>query len=230
MQTYHRWARQARTQARNSSLGATAYPLQWPDGWPRTAGARDRGWHFREGGGQGITRRLVTFESARQKLAAELDRLGADNVILSTNIPLRLDGAPRARGSAATSVDDTGVAIYFTLHGRKMVMACDRYDGPAANCRSLGLAIEALRQLERHGGGAMMERAFAGFAALPPPLKPRRPWREVLGFAPADHADVDWIEVRFRTLAKECHPDAGGSHEAMAELSAARAEAIRELS
>jgi hypothetical protein len=51
-----------------------------------------------------------------------------------------------------------------------MTMACDRFDNAAANMRSLGLAIEAMRQLERHGGGAMMEKAFSGFVALPPPI------------------------------------------------------------
>jgi hypothetical protein len=208
---------------------ATAYPLQWPDGWPRTpAGERSRGSHFKEGGGiYQRDRRLVTFESARQKLAAELDRLGAGNAILSTNIPLRIDGQPRA--SMANYADDPGVAIYFTLHGRQMVMACDRYDGPAANCRSLGLAIEALRQLERHGGGAMTERAFAGFAALPPPLKPQRPWRRVFGIDESDYVSTETIEALFRKLASERHPDAGGSHDAMAELNAAREEAMREL-
>ena len=35
-----------------------------------------------------------------------------------------------------------------------MVMATDAFSNIAANVRSLGLAIEALRQLERHGGSA----------------------------------------------------------------------------
>jgi hypothetical protein len=208
---------------------ATAHPLQWPDGWQRTsARERTRGHQFKEGGGiYNPDRRLVTFDSARRKLAAELDRLGARDAVLSTNIPLRIDGQPRAT-EANYRMDDPGVAIYFTLRGRQMVMACDRYDGPAANCRSLGLAIEAMRQLERHGGGAMMERAFAGFAALPPPVKPQRPWRQVFGIN--GNIDRDTLDRRYRALASLHHPDApGGSHEAMAELNAARDEAIREV-
>ena len=48
-------------------------------------------------------------------------------------------------------------------------MAMDRFTSVAGNLRSLTLAIEAMRQLNRHGGGTMMERAFAGFVAIAPP-------------------------------------------------------------
>jgi hypothetical protein len=160
----------------------------------------------------------VTLEVARRKLFAELDRLGVTGTVLSSNVPLRNDGAPRS-DHARYRMDDPGVAIYFTLRGKPMAMACDRYDGPAANTRSLGLAIEAMRQLERHGGGTMMERAFTGFAALPPP---RSCW-EILGVAPGASEDV--IEQAFRSKAKAAHPDAGGSDSAMAELNRARDEA-----
>ena len=57
-------------------------------------------------------------------------------------------------------------------------MARDAYKTVAGNMRSLTLAIEAMRQLERHGGSTMMERAFQGFAAIAPPDW-KKPWREV---------------------------------------------------
>ena len=50
-----------------------------------------------------------------------------------------------------------------------MVMAQDRFWSIIGNMRSLTMAIEGLRQMERHGGATMMERAFDGFTALPPP-------------------------------------------------------------
>ena len=103
-----------------------------------------------------------------------------------------------------------------------MVMACDRFERIAANMRSLGLAIEAMRQLERHGGGVMMERAFAGFAAIAPP----RDWRRVLGFDQLHTPDAETIDARFKQLAKTHHPDVGGSEAAMAELNAARTAAL----
>ncbi len=51
---------------------------------------------------------------ARDDLVAELRRFGAKDVVLSTSVPLRLDGLPLA---AARQPDDPGVAVYFSLTG-----------------------------------------------------------------------------------------------------------------
>lgn len=219
-----------------------SYPLCWPDGWPRTPNhVRDAGNHFKVQGDappdqSWRPRRPITFDRARRLLRDELGRLGAENVVLSTNIPLRNDGEPRA-DQAERKIPDPGIAVYFMLKGRQMVMAQDAYTWLGANTRSLGLAIEALRSLDRHGGGKMMERAFAGFAALPAPdgVNPKRPWQTVLNYSldPDDLSDVspDEIDARFRTLAKRRHPDVpGGSKEAFQELQDARDEAVRALS
>lgn len=207
-------------------MTVTAHPLQWPVGWPRTSyGARLSSHNF---GGKVYG---LQFDRVRRQLFDELGRLGARNIVLSTNIPLRQDGMPYA-GAALKRMDDPGIAAYFTLKGKQMVMAQDRYSDIAANMRSLVLAIEGMRQLERHGGGTMMERAFAGFAALPPPMKPQRPWKQVLEFMDVEisigltPADVDAAYYR---LAKQRHPDAGGTTDAMVELNAARQEALREI-
>ena len=215
-------------------MTAEAFPLQWPTGWPRTpAGAReDSRYRFRSGGTRGSydggyrSSAPVTFDEARKKLCAEMDRLGAKSLVISTNLPLRNDGYPRA-DAARMRIADPGVAIYFTLKGRQMAMACDRYDAPSANLRSLGLGIEAMRQLERHGGGAMMERAFAGFAALPPPGS-KRPWRDILGFRDKP-VTREAVLAQYRLLAAVKHPDKGGTETAMSELNVARDDALREL-
>jgi len=199
---------------------ADAFPLNWPHGWPRTpADERDRGYQFKQAGGQ-YGRTLVTFPRARDLLYDELRKLGAGNVIVSSNHPTDRYGIPV---ESKRRVDDQGVAVYFELGGKKMSMACDRFTGTAANMRSLGLAIEALRQLERHGGGTMMERAFTGFAALPAPNQ-RPKWFETLGLP--ENASAEQINDKYRQLVKTRHPDAGGSHEAMQELLAAKAEGI----
>lgn len=212
-----------------------AYPLRWPDGWPRTPS------HKRQSGnqfgrmvqrdGQSWRRRTKLSPGAAQGgLIDELRRLGAKSVVISSNVPLRLDGLMRA-DAADRHYDDPGVAVYFSLNHRPMVMAQDAYAGVAENMRRLTLAIEAMRALERHGGGTMMNRAFDGFSALPPPsgAKPRREWWEVLRYARRPDLDmiqdVD-IDARYRAAAKKAHPDAGGSDEAMAELNAARDEAM----
>lgn len=216
-----------------------AYPLCWPEGWPRTAP------HLRQRGDQFVTRsvegtntwstaRPITFARARRLLVDELARLKATGFVMSSNLQVRQDGEVRS-GEGDRRVADPGIAIYFSYKGKPMVMASDRFATTAANVRSLGLAIEAMRQLERHGGGQMMERAFAGFTALPPPegSVPRRPWWEVLGYS-ADPADRELlsppeVDARFKHLSKKRHPDAGGSTEAMAELNEAREAAMGDL-
>jgi DnaJ-domain-containing protein 1 len=94
------------------------------------------------------------------------------------------------------------------------------------NLHSLALTIEAMRAIERHGGALMMERAFEGFASLPAPGSAS--WWSVLQVRPT--ASAPEIEAAFRRLARERHPDAGGSDAMMAELNAARAHALKERS
>jgi hypothetical protein len=210
----------------------TAFPLQWPHGWPRTPPSRQgSGQQFKQGGGtyqyddQGkpssyTPRRQVTFAVARDKLYAELERLAAINVIISSNHKPDIRGVPI---ESKRSVGDEGVAVYFTYMGKAMVMACDRFDNAAANMRSLGLAIEALRQLERHGGGTMMERAFTGFEALPPPDD----WRRVLelGHAPTRED----VTNAYRHKARTAHPDGGGDDYTWHRLQKAYEQAMREI-
>jgi hypothetical protein len=95
----------------------------------------------------------------------------------------------------------------------------------AGNLRSLGLAIEGLRQLERHGGSLMLERAFEGFLAIAPPDW-KKPWREVFGIKPDWSGDINEL---YRQKARTRHPDAGGSDTLMAELNVAYQEAKLEL-
>jgi hypothetical protein len=187
-----------------------AYPLAWPEGWPRTPPAQrmDGDRKFHRAGGQSWT-----FAKARDALLEEIGRHGVMTCVISTNFPLdrrflAVEGKRRP--------EDEGVAVYFQRKGRPIVMACDRYHDAEGNMRSLALALEALRQLERHGGGVMMERAYEGFTALPAP--PR--WWQILGVAP--DAGPAEIEAAYRAKAKAAHPDAGGSEAAMAELNAAR--------
>lgn len=204
-----------------------AFPLQWPEGWPRTR-PEDRTYNQRL--------KRATFDAARQQLMEELRRLDATNIVLSTNIPLRRDGMPYA--SLRPNGDDPGIAVYFMLRGRQMAMARDCYDSIAQNLRSLGMAIEHLRGLDRHGGAPMLERAFAGFAALPPPAsgssESERPinWREEFAPIPAGLAKAELLEIinlRYRTKAKQAYADAGGSDAAMIRLNTAITQARKEL-
>lgn len=201
-------------------ISTEAYPLQWPTGWPRTeTGQHTEGKHQFRRPVSSKASPFWTFPDARDALVDEVRRLtGGGPMVISSNFRVARDGLPVEGGRRPY---DQGVAIYFDLGGRQMVMACDRYIRAEENMRSLALAIEAMRQLDRHGGGHMLERAFTGFQALPPP---RSTCWDVLGLKPgASEAEID---QSFRDKAKAAHPDLhGGSHERMAELARARDEA-----
>jgi hypothetical protein len=91
--------------------------------------------------------------------------------------------------------------------------------------------VAHLRGLERHGGASMMERAFTGFAALPPPQEAqRRPWREVMTLQQVDAMGFDKpallsvVEATYRRLAKSAD-----TTEAMVALNLAVEDARKEL-
>jgi hypothetical protein len=164
-----------------------------------------------------------------ERIAYELKRFGVpdDEVIISTNIRLNLSGLPySSRGEPS----DPGVAIYWKLKGRNQCMAVDRYDRVADNLAAIAATLEAMRSIERHGGGSILERAFIGFAQLSAAIVTQRPWREVLKFTPDYRPTVDQVQDHFRKISYDVHPDReGGSHEAMTELNAARAAALAEI-
>lgn len=207
-----------------------AYPLTWPTGWKRTAQGQHKQARFskareRTSTGWRSTREL-TLNEALQRLLDELERMGIhrDDVVISTNVPVRLDGLPR---SGAAEPADSGAAVYWVERGdQPRVMAIDIYDRVADNIAALAATLDAMRSIERHGGAAVLERAFTGFVALPAPGA-RRPWYVVLGVN--NPATPDEIRTAWRTLANKYHPDKpGGSHEAMAELNAAREEGLNQ--
>ena len=127
-----------------------AYPLYWPEGrkrltqWERSAAKFE-----------------ATFARARDNIVREVQLLVGKysklDVIISTNIPLRRDGLPLAN---YRTVDDTGVAVYFTYKKRQMCFACDRWLKIEDNMQAICKTIEALRGVARWGTGDMMEAAF----------------------------------------------------------------------
>lgn len=197
----------------------SAYPLCWPLGQPRTP-------HF--------SRERGTFKGSpamvREEMIAEIDRLlgvargytSRASIIISSNLPLRNDGMPRA-GSAEPT--DPGIAVYFDRKGKQVCFACDKYDRTWKNMRAITKTIEAMRGIERWGSKEMMDRAFTGFEALPAPGEGSgaNAWK-VLGIEPGSGTTA--IEAAFRALAKKCHPDTGGSAESWHRLQDARRDAI----
>ena len=160
----------------------------------------------------------ITVAEALKRLQIEVDRIGGRYAVISTNLETRLNGLPR---SGQREPADPGVALYFRLAGKPHCMPCDTYTKVAHNIAAIAAHIEATRAIERHGVASVSEM-FAGFVALP---APKSPW-DILGVPPGSSADE--VSRAFRAKAATSHPDKGGSHEAMAELSAARDAALRE--
>jgi hypothetical protein len=208
-------------------MTAEAYPLQWPAGRPRTESWKRQNAKFD-----------VTFALARDNIVAEIGRLSGrypdPQIVISTNIALRRDGLPLAN---QRQPDDPGVAVYFLYKKRQMSFACDRWRKIEHNMQAIAKTIEALRGIARWGTGDMLEAAFTGFAALPPPpaapppapgAQPQpRHWRDVFGTGVHSREQLQDV---YRRLAAAYHPDrAGGSQDKMAELNAAREWALRDL-
>lgn len=189
----------------------TAYPLQWPNHWPRTE--RPQNSQFK-----------VSQEQAQQGIHRELALLGARNVVLSTNVELRRDGLPYATRKAP---EDQGVAVYFTMNGEQQCIPCDKWKSVAENMRAIEKTVEALRGLERWGAKEMVNAAFRGFKALPEstivtPYQARH-WHEVLEVAPTASPEV--IKAAYRQQLLKHHPDRGGDVSKFHEVQKAFKEA-----
>jgi hypothetical protein len=98
------------------------------------------------------------------------------------------------------------VAVFFERKNEPMSLACDVYSTVEDNLWALVRTLEALRQIERDGSPALINRAFKGFKELADP--DARKWWEVLGVDKL--ADNAAIRAAFIRLAKLHHPDAGG--------------------
>lgn len=212
----------------------TAYPLAWPSGWKRTAQAHRQHARFGKAGRYASTGytpgRDLTISEGLQRVLAELQRmgLGRDDVVISTNLRLRLDGLPR---SDQREPDDAGAAIYWQdAFGARKVMAIDQYLRVADNLAAIAATLDAMRAIERHGGAVILERAFAGFTALPAPAAgtPRH-WRDVLS-VPNPVQTERTLKDAYRRAASAAHPDkTGGSSAAMAAVNLAYEQAKQEL-
>lgn len=189
----------------------TPYPLAWPETIPRWKGSRQPG-QFK-----------TTLHGAMENVSSSLRRFGTDSgkgvtdLVISSNVTL-----------GANHPSDPGVAIWFKWDGLSVCIPVDRYSKVEANLQAIHHIIEARRTELRHGTLALVRATFTGFTALPAPPGTKS-WREVLGIA-SGPAVKETVEAAYRRLAGERHPDRpGGSNEAMTELNAARAQALREV-
>lgn len=189
------------------SATITAYPLTWPQHFPRSA-KRETG-QFR-----------TTLNGALNNVQDSLRRFGQDSgkkvdgIVISSNVTL---------GSYKPA--DAGVAVWFTWDGLQVCIPVDRYATVEANLQAIHHIIEARRTELRHGTLALVRATFTGFKSLPAP--PGQDWRTVLGV----NGSADWKAAEKAYLRKrsETHPDRGGTREAFDAVTRAWAECQREF-
>lgn len=194
-----------------------AYPLQWPSDWERTPNSKRTRPQFQP-----------QFARDRDSVIKQLKRRYASNIVITSDLPLRNDGLPYANASCS----DPGIAVWWVEKGREQVIACDRWQHVNYNLRAIDKSLEALRGLDRWGATQLVERAFAGFAALPSGEPTKRPWRVVIGGIWPELPNEELLSIakaRYRAAMKTAHPDAGGDGVLAAELAVAMEEAEKEL-
>lgn len=198
---------------------AEKYPLYWPTGYPRTKWIESSkfGNH--------------SFAKARDTIFSELNLLLDYNerktIVLSTNLPLRLDGIPYAN---MAQPQDKGIAVYFQYKNESVVLCCDKWNKVEHNMWSVAQTINALRGIERWGVSDFLKRSFTGFNTLPPKQEKKEWWLVFKYQSKPGTASWDWegVQAQYKSLAKQYHPDvAGGSTELFQELNNAYEEATK---
>jgi hypothetical protein len=185
----------------------TAYPLSWPPGFARK--------QYREAGAfkTDLNTAIKNVQKSLELFAKDSGKK-LEGLVISSNVTLGVN-AP----------SDPGVSVWFTWDGMQVCIPVDRYAKVASNLQAIHHIIEARRVELRHGTLALVRASFTGFRALPAPAG--KHWAEVLA-VPRDAKRAD-VEVAHRRLAMQHHPDRGGDAAKMAELNAARDEALKEL-
>lgn len=170
------------------------YPLQWPPQQARTKHPK----RSRFGN--------TSIDRASEELFNELKRLGAKDLVISTNLKQKMRGEGFYSNQ---NVDDVGIAIYCNIKGDAKVMACDKWDQVEHNIWALAKSIEAIRGLERWGGTEFLDGLFTGFKALPAGSGMTTVYSYFDGIT-----NLEELKKQYHKLARELHPDMPtGSHE-----------------
>jgi len=213
-----------------------AFPLQWPAGWRRAIN-RERAQfnkkiaQYRDVVENGISKRIHAYNrktdlsmfDSTNRVLDELSRMGIDreDIVISTNVELRMDGLPKS-GKRAPS--DPGVCVYWRRQKETRCMAIDRYDRVEDNVAAVAATLDAMRAIDRHGGAAILDRAFMGFTALAAPIS----WWQVLKLSGPNVSEKE-IQTAWRRLISDSHPDNGGSADKAAQINRARDQGLEAI-
>lgn len=185
-----------------------AYPLAWPVGQPRTRYPKS----------SNFSNHTVT--QTHKEITRQLKLMGARNIVVSTNIPLKQDGTPRADYQRRT-IEDKGIAIHFIYNGNQRCMACDKWDTIEDNLWAMALSLDSMRGLERWGVSDILNRAFEGFKAITEVSSAISYW-DVLDMEPTK--DETTIRARYKELVTKTR----GDETALRDLNVARDEALKQ--
>lgn len=185
---------------------ASAHPLSWPDGFPRTKQREDSRFDT------SLFKALANVQDELARFAKDSQKK-LDEIVISSNYSL-----------TETRPADPGVAVYFTWDGERTCIPVDRYTLVEDNLQAIYRCIEAKRTMLRHGGINLVKAAFRGYAALPDPNA--LDWREVLDYA---GNDIEEAKKRYRAAIRLAHPDRGGNDAQAARINAAMRLCEQEL-
>lgn len=173
-----------------------------------------------------------TYPQTLDLLETELRHLRAKEVVLQAHIAwddIRNDGIPRANAPFT----NPGVILTFESSQGPLSFPCDTFRHWHSNLRAIALALEALRKVNRYGVTRNSEQ-YQGWRKLGTPTG-KMSRDEAAQYIAELAGDRDsWPTVRnekvfrddiYRKAARNCHPDAGGSHDAFVALQ----EAMRAL-
>lgn len=186
-----------------------AYPLTWPQGFPRAERRLEGAFKTSLAGA------LANVEDSLRLFAGDSGKK-IESLVVSSNVTL---GQQRPA--------DPGVAVWFVWDGIQVCIPVDRYAKVEANLQAIHHIIEARRTELRHGGLAIVRATFTGFRALPAPAS-SRPWREVLGLQSGE-IGPKVIESAYRRLRSQHHPDKGGNAEMFNAVQVAYDKAKQEM-
>lgn len=196
-----------------------SYPLQWPNGFPRTEKWEKSVNHsFKIG---------LTMQEALTFLYDELNELSVSKAMLFTDYEnIEQPRAIRRIGN------DNGAALRIEINNRIYQLACDRWVAIEQNIYALHLALRNLRSIVLWGVGNV-ENVFGGYAVTnhgqtAPSARPMAPvmeeWREMLGLGPT--ATLDDAQAVYRRRAK----NVANNQEELMKLNLAMDEATKALS
>lgn len=213
-----------------------AFPLQWPVNKPRTKPNDRKTARFsKKATNASFTytfNKQVTMAEACKRVLSELQkytpaghfyRVPMDQIVISTNVPVRKDGLPF---SNARKPEDPGAAVYFKLDGKDYCLPCDKWDRVEDNIAAIAAHLSALRGIERWGVGESHD-AYAGYKALPESTMAESDMWAVLGLKEKPISLFE-LKVAYRKQANIVHPDrSAGNDAAFAALQEAYQKALK---